>query len=155
MRGILHCWIKQSERVEEFKQNQSKRYSLHSKFHLVTGAEILTDTEYGHLQVSGPLFAHGFVKTSHFGEACLCGIEELRCGKNSDTELEFLNFSAGNTLLGIEASPMLGATPLDPLTLEITVRFPSFFNLSYPNTFFHRMSVCQQMEQTLESKGYL
>ncbi|KAK9498055.1 hypothetical protein O3M35_003937 [Rhynocoris fuscipes] len=51
MRGILQAWIKQSDRVEEFKKNQSQRYSLHSKFHLITGAEILSDADYSHLQI--------------------------------------------------------------------------------------------------------
>uniref|UniRef100_A0A0A9Y8S2 Phosphorylase b kinase regulatory subunit n=2 Tax=Lygus hesperus TaxID=30085 RepID=A0A0A9Y8S2_LYGHE len=51
MRGILQCWIKQSIRVEEFKKNQSEKFSLHSKFHLDTGAEIYSDEDYNHLQI--------------------------------------------------------------------------------------------------------
>ncbi|BET00920.1 Phosphorylase B kinase [Nesidiocoris tenuis] len=51
MRGILQCWIKQAIRVEEFKKNQSEKFSLHSKFHLDTGAELYSDEEYNHLQI--------------------------------------------------------------------------------------------------------
>ena len=51
MRGILACWLRQSERVELFKLNQCNRFALHCKFHLDTGDEILKDDDYYHLQV--------------------------------------------------------------------------------------------------------
>lgn len=51
MRGILLCWIKQSDRIEQFKKKQCDKFALHSKFHLVTGAEVYTDGEYNHLQI--------------------------------------------------------------------------------------------------------
>ncbi|XP_043276560.1 probable phosphorylase b kinase regulatory subunit beta isoform X2 [Venturia canescens] len=51
MRGILQCWIRQSNRVELFKLNQCNRFSLHCKFHLDTGDEIYKDEEYYHLQI--------------------------------------------------------------------------------------------------------
>ncbi|XP_014239926.1 probable phosphorylase b kinase regulatory subunit beta isoform X2 [Cimex lectularius] len=51
MRGILQCWIKQADRVEEFKRNQNFKFSLHSKFNLTTGDEILKDSDYNHLQI--------------------------------------------------------------------------------------------------------
>lgn len=51
MRGILTCWIKQSARIEQFKKKQCDAFALHSKFHLLTGAEVYSDEEYNHLQV--------------------------------------------------------------------------------------------------------
>jgi phosphorylase kinase alpha/beta subunit len=51
MRGILECWIRQADRVEQFKQNQSNQFALHCKFHLETGDTVLGDDEYFHLQV--------------------------------------------------------------------------------------------------------
>lgn len=51
MRGILECWIKQAKRIELFKKNQCNAHALHVKFHLTTGDEIYTDTEYSHLQI--------------------------------------------------------------------------------------------------------
>lgn len=52
MRGILTCWMRQTENVENFKKGQHPKFALHSKFHLETGAEILSSDDYGHLQVS-------------------------------------------------------------------------------------------------------
>lgn len=51
MRGILECWIKQANRVEQFKSNQCETYALHCKFHLQTGEPIYNDDEYHHLQI--------------------------------------------------------------------------------------------------------
>lgn len=51
MRGILHCWARQAERVEAFKRNQNFTHALHVKFHLTTGEPVLSDTEYHHLQI--------------------------------------------------------------------------------------------------------
>lgn len=51
MRGILTCWIKQSVRIEQFKKKQCDAFALHSKFHLLSGAEVYSDEEYNHLQI--------------------------------------------------------------------------------------------------------
>ncbi|CAG7786316.1 unnamed protein product [Allacma fusca] len=51
MRGILQSWIRQSHRVELFKQNQCSQHALHCKFDINTGDEIFTDEEYFHLQI--------------------------------------------------------------------------------------------------------
>ncbi|XP_043247487.1 probable phosphorylase b kinase regulatory subunit beta isoform X3 [Amphibalanus amphitrite] len=51
MRGILRSWMKQADKVERFKANQTTHNALHSKFHLVTGDEVLTCEQYNHLQI--------------------------------------------------------------------------------------------------------
>ena len=51
MRGILCCWLRQSSRLEQFKNKQSPKQALHSKFHLDTGAEVYTAEDYNHLQI--------------------------------------------------------------------------------------------------------
>lgn len=51
MRGILECWIKQSHKVELFKQRQCSAHALHTKFNLQTGEEIYSDDKYNHLQI--------------------------------------------------------------------------------------------------------
>jgi phosphorylase kinase alpha/beta subunit len=51
MRGIMACWMRQADKVEKFKKNQSPKHALHSKFHLVTGDSVSKDDEYEHLQV--------------------------------------------------------------------------------------------------------
>ncbi len=53
MRGILQCWLAQAAQIEKFKQQQASERALHSKFHLETGNEIISEKNYGHLQVSG------------------------------------------------------------------------------------------------------
>ena len=49
MRGILFCWMKQTNKIEKFKLNQSPENALHVKFKILTGTEI-DDKEYSHLQ---------------------------------------------------------------------------------------------------------
>ncbi|KAK7002162.1 hypothetical protein SK128_008210 [Halocaridina rubra] len=51
MRGILTCWMRQTERVENFKKGQHPKYALHSKFQLRTGEEVISADDYGHLQI--------------------------------------------------------------------------------------------------------
>ncbi|CAL4197959.1 unnamed protein product, partial [Meganyctiphanes norvegica] len=51
MRGILMCWMRQTEQVEHFKKGQQPKYALHSKFHLITGEEVISNDDYGHLQL--------------------------------------------------------------------------------------------------------
>ncbi|XP_005099610.1 phosphorylase b kinase regulatory subunit beta isoform X2 [Aplysia californica] len=51
MRGVLHCWIRQADKVEKFKSNQSPLYALHSTFDMLTGDPTYRDDEYEHLQI--------------------------------------------------------------------------------------------------------
>ncbi|XP_064610521.1 phosphorylase b kinase regulatory subunit beta-like [Liolophura sinensis] len=51
MRGILFCWLRQADKPEKFKRNQSAVYALQSKFHIVTGDPVSRDEECEHLQI--------------------------------------------------------------------------------------------------------
>lgn len=51
MRGILTCWMRQADKVEKFKKGQQPKFALHSKFHPLSGAEVISSENYGHLQV--------------------------------------------------------------------------------------------------------
>ncbi len=51
LQGILACWMRQSEVLEAFKQQQHPNHALHVFFDLDTGFEVLPIEEYGHLQV--------------------------------------------------------------------------------------------------------
>ncbi|BFZ13480.1 hypothetical protein BsWGS_16519 [Bradybaena similaris] len=51
MRGILQCWIRQADKVEKFKSNQSPAFALHSTFDTLTGDPTYRDDEYEHLQI--------------------------------------------------------------------------------------------------------
>ncbi|XP_075181557.1 phosphorylase b kinase regulatory subunit beta [Anomaloglossus baeobatrachus] len=52
MRGILYCYMRQADKVEQFKQDPSPQKCLHSIFHLDTGDELLSYEKYGHLQIN-------------------------------------------------------------------------------------------------------
>ncbi|XP_029464331.1 phosphorylase b kinase regulatory subunit beta isoform X2 [Rhinatrema bivittatum] len=52
MRGILYCYMRQADKVEQFKQDPSPSKCLHSIFNVHTGDEILSYDEYGHMQIN-------------------------------------------------------------------------------------------------------
>uniref|UniRef100_G1U904 Phosphorylase b kinase regulatory subunit n=1 Tax=Oryctolagus cuniculus TaxID=9986 RepID=G1U904_RABIT len=52
MRGILYCYMRQADKVQQFKQDPRPTTCLHSLFNVHTGDELLSYEEYGHLQVS-------------------------------------------------------------------------------------------------------
>ncbi|XP_018613664.1 phosphorylase b kinase regulatory subunit beta isoform X3 [Scleropages formosus] len=51
MRGILYCYMRQSDKVEQFKQDPNPSKCLHSVFNVHTGDEIITYDDYCHLQI--------------------------------------------------------------------------------------------------------
>ncbi|XP_050998224.1 phosphorylase b kinase regulatory subunit alpha, skeletal muscle isoform isoform X6 [Acomys russatus] len=51
MRGLLHCMIRQVDKVESFKYSQSTKDSLHAKYSTKTCATVVGDDEWGHLQL--------------------------------------------------------------------------------------------------------
>lgn len=51
MRGLLCSMMRQKEKVEQFKETQSPKDSLHAKFSSTTGATVVKDDEWGHLQL--------------------------------------------------------------------------------------------------------
>uniref|UniRef100_A0A673FJE7 Phosphorylase b kinase regulatory subunit n=1 Tax=Sinocyclocheilus rhinocerous TaxID=307959 RepID=A0A673FJE7_9TELE len=51
MRGIMYCYMRQSDKVEKFKQDPSPSTCLHSVFNVQTGDEIYSYVEYSHLQI--------------------------------------------------------------------------------------------------------
>ncbi|MGH0121464.1 UNVERIFIED_CONTAM: hypothetical protein FKN15_009117 [Acipenser sinensis] len=52
MRGILYCYMRQADKVEQFKKDPSHSKCLHSVFNIHTGDEVLTYDAYCHLQVA-------------------------------------------------------------------------------------------------------
>lgn len=51
MRGILHCIMRQLDKVEKFKYSRSTSDSLHAKYDTRTCAPVVGDDQWGHLQV--------------------------------------------------------------------------------------------------------
>ncbi|MEE6500617.1 hypothetical protein FKM82_003853 [Ascaphus truei] len=52
MRGILYCYMRQADKVQQFKQDPSPSKCLHSIFNVDTGDEILSYDEYAHIQIN-------------------------------------------------------------------------------------------------------
>uniref|UniRef100_A0A3Q3K7D3 Phosphorylase b kinase regulatory subunit n=1 Tax=Monopterus albus TaxID=43700 RepID=A0A3Q3K7D3_MONAL len=52
MRGILYCYMRQADKVEQFKQDPSPSKCLHSVFNVDTGDEVYSYSDHHHLQVS-------------------------------------------------------------------------------------------------------
>uniref|UniRef100_A0A452RFG7 Phosphorylase b kinase regulatory subunit n=1 Tax=Ursus americanus TaxID=9643 RepID=A0A452RFG7_URSAM len=52
MRGILYCYMRQADKVQQFKQDPRPATCLHSVFNVHTGDEVLSSEEYGHLQIN-------------------------------------------------------------------------------------------------------
>lgn len=51
MRGLLFAMMRQAEKVERFKYTQSPADALHAKYKTETGATVVGDHEWGHLQL--------------------------------------------------------------------------------------------------------
>ncbi|KAM3936327.1 phosphorylase b kinase regulatory subunit alpha, liver isoform [Leptodactylus fuscus] len=51
MRGVLHCMLRQVEKVEKFKHTQSTKDCLHAKYNTATCSTVVGDDQWGHLQV--------------------------------------------------------------------------------------------------------
>ncbi|XP_074771614.1 phosphorylase b kinase regulatory subunit alpha, skeletal muscle isoform isoform X3 [Athene noctua] len=51
MRGLLHCMMRQVDKVEAFKYSQSTKDCLHAKYNTHTCATVVGDHEWGHLQM--------------------------------------------------------------------------------------------------------
>ncbi|XP_076205364.1 phosphorylase b kinase regulatory subunit beta isoform X5 [Aptenodytes patagonicus] len=52
MRGILYCYMRQANKVQQFKQDPKPSECLHSVFSAHTGDEVFSHKEYGHLQIN-------------------------------------------------------------------------------------------------------
>ncbi|XP_009883386.1 PREDICTED: phosphorylase b kinase regulatory subunit beta [Charadrius vociferus] len=52
MRGILYCYMRQADKVQQFKQDPKPSACLHSVFSAHTGDEVFSHKEYGHLQIN-------------------------------------------------------------------------------------------------------
>ncbi|XP_026531751.1 phosphorylase b kinase regulatory subunit beta [Notechis scutatus] len=52
MRGILFCYMRQADKVQQYKQDPKPSKCLHSVFNVHTGDEVFSHEEYGHLQIN-------------------------------------------------------------------------------------------------------
>jgi hypothetical protein len=52
MRGLLFSMMRQASKVEKFKKSQHILDALHAKYKTETGATVVGDGDWGHLQVT-------------------------------------------------------------------------------------------------------
>lgn len=51
MRGLLMAMMQQKDKIELFKVSQNPLHSLHAKYSSSTGKTVVSDNEWGHLQI--------------------------------------------------------------------------------------------------------
>uniref|UniRef100_A0A8C1AHX9 Phosphorylase b kinase regulatory subunit n=1 Tax=Cyprinus carpio carpio TaxID=630221 RepID=A0A8C1AHX9_CYPCA len=93
MRGIMYCYMQQSDKVEKFKQDPSPFTCLHSIFNVQTGNEVYSNEEYSHLQL--------YKTVSFIQNLVLC--VERRGSKYNNGSTELHSSSVGLAKAALEA----------------------------------------------------
>uniref|UniRef100_A0AAY5ESE3 Phosphorylase b kinase regulatory subunit n=1 Tax=Electrophorus electricus TaxID=8005 RepID=A0AAY5ESE3_ELEEL len=94
MRGILYCYMRQSDKVESFKQNPSPSTCLHSVFNVHTGDELYSYAAYSHLQIDAvSLFLLYMVEMICSGLQIIYNTDEV------PTQIQTCNRESNKTLL--------------------------------------------------------
>ncbi|CAG03071.1 unnamed protein product, partial [Tetraodon nigroviridis] len=79
MRGILYCYMRQADTVEQFKQDPSPTKCLHSVFNVDTGDEVHAYKDYHHLQIDAvSLFLLYLVEMICSGLQIIYNTDEIR-----------------------------------------------------------------------------
>ncbi|MBD2040901.1 glycoside hydrolase family 15 protein [Microcoleus sp. FACHB-672] len=83
MRGLLFCMMRQSDKVERFKETQSLLDCLHAKYNTGTGDVVVGDREWGHLQVDATsLFLLMLAQMTASGLHIIYSIDEVNFIQN-------------------------------------------------------------------------
>ncbi|XP_078731901.1 phosphorylase b kinase regulatory subunit beta-like isoform X3 [Lampetra fluviatilis] len=83
LRGILYCYMRQSLKLERYKQDPSPSTCLHSVFHVHTGDELLDYSLYGHLQIDAlSLFLLYLVEMTSSGLQIIYNTDEVTFVQN-------------------------------------------------------------------------
>lgn len=78
MRGLLTCMMRQSAKVESFKQTLDRKHSLHAKYDTATGLEVVADDAWGHLQIDATsLFLLMVAQMTASGLRIICTFDEV------------------------------------------------------------------------------
>ncbi|KAJ3221856.1 hypothetical protein HK099_003040 [Clydaea vesicula] len=106
MRGLLVSMIKQSRKVEIFKNTQRVEDALHAKYNTKTGATVVGDSEWGHLQIDATsIFLLMLAQMTASGLNIIYTLDEVNFVQNLVFYVEQLsNF----TLLGAYRTPDYG-----------------------------------------------
>lgn len=83
MRGLLAAMMRQAHKVERFKHTQDPLDALHAKYSTTTGAPVVGDDEWGHLQVDATaIFVLQLVQMSASGLRIVRHADELAFVQN-------------------------------------------------------------------------
>ena len=78
MRGLLFCMMRQVDKVEKFKNAQLIQNALHAKFNTSTGATVVGDNEWGHLQIDATsLFLLSLAQMTASGLNIIYSLDEV------------------------------------------------------------------------------
>jgi phosphorylase kinase alpha/beta subunit len=78
MRGLLFSMMRQAEKVETFKSNQSPLCALHAKYNTETGGTVVGDDEWGHLQLDATsIFLLMLAQMTNSGLAIVFTLDEV------------------------------------------------------------------------------
>ncbi|NJR52081.1 MAG: glycosyl hydrolase family 15 [Leptolyngbyaceae cyanobacterium CSU_1_3] len=83
MRGLLFAMMRQSKKVEKFKENQSPLDALHAKYDTDTGDIVVGDDEWGHLQLDATsIFLLMLAQMTESGLAIVFTLDEVNFIQN-------------------------------------------------------------------------
>ncbi|MBD2084712.1 glycoside hydrolase family 15 protein [Trichocoleus sp. ST-U3] len=83
MRGLLFCMMRQSHKVEQFKQSQSLLDCLHAKYNTSSGDVVVGDDAWGHLQLDATsLFLLMLAQMTASGLHIIYAIDEVNFVQN-------------------------------------------------------------------------
>eukprot|EP00834_Sanchytrium_tribonematis_P000356 NODE_7_length_67686_cov_1.621421.p2 type:complete len:1098 gc:universal NODE_7_length_67686_cov_1.621421:36207-39500(+) len=78
MRGLLVSMMKQSHKVEHFKQGQKLQDALHAKYNTNTGDTVVGDHQWGHLQIDATsLFLLILAQMTTYGYQIIYSLDEV------------------------------------------------------------------------------
>ena len=83
MRGLLTAMMRQANKVEKFKHTQEPLDALHAKYNTQTGAVVVGDSEWGHLQLDATsLFLLMLAQMPASGLRIVFSIDEVNIVQN-------------------------------------------------------------------------
>ncbi|KAM3111726.1 glycoside hydrolase family 15 protein [Phormidesmis sp. 146-33] len=83
MRGLLFAMMRQSKKVEKFKENQAPLDALHAKYDTDTGDVVVGDDEWGHLQLDATsIFLLMLAQMTSSGLAIVFTLDEVNFIQN-------------------------------------------------------------------------
>ena len=114
MRGLMRSMMRQSQKVERFKQSLNPLDALHAKYDSCTGEPVVADDAWGHLQLDATsLFLLQLAQLTKGG----CGSLRLQGSMSSGRIRSSSSISPSHTRLWVQISGRLVSVSYTHLTL--------------------------------------